>query len=120
MADERGRSTGPGDDARHFGPDHSQPLTEPMPVPFTYVLEAHVREGVSVLHWPKEESTWEDYSCRVIECRGGETEPIALTIWIRIGDGAVLQHEARLWDDTWIFVRRPINFRPPKPKPKLP
>jgi hypothetical protein len=80
-----------------------------------YVLDGRVLPGT-------EEITWDGQpvACRVVTF-ASETAPVGpVTFWARASDGVVLQHEARLWEDTWTFVRRTANYRiaPPKGQPR--
>jgi hypothetical protein len=98
----------------HLDPNHAVLPANHLSGPSVWVLDARLLPNVEVLSWEKKNCL-----CRIIECRGDETSPISLTIWVRVQDGSVLQHQARFWGDTWTFVRRPVlfpfrRFRPPK------
>jgi hypothetical protein len=75
-----------------------------LPDQEAYELEARVLPGRETLSWDGK-----DYPCRVVKATG-DGAVTSLTVWVREGDGNVLQQEAKVYGDTWTFVRRGPAF----------
>lgn len=64
---------------------------------------------LDVLEWVNYRE--EDVACAIIEARAEQGPVTLLRLWVRPADGKVLRQEARVWDETWTFIRRPIEGR---------